>query len=63
VQESADGDGGLRVTLRAADPDRIRRLVLRLGGAAQVIGPAQFAAEVRDTALAALAAYGPDAAA
>jgi proteasome accessory factor C len=61
VEEAADGDGGLRVTLRAADPDRIRRLVLRLGGLARVVGPEEFAAEVRCTAAAALAAYGPDA--
>jgi proteasome accessory factor C len=62
VQEAEDGEGAMRVTLRAADPDRIRRLVLRLGGAARVVGPEQFAADVRDTAAAALAAYGADAA-
>jgi proteasome accessory factor C len=62
VQESRDAEGTLRVTLRAADPDRIRRLVLRLGGAARVVGPRQFAADVCETASAALAAYGADAA-
>jgi proteasome accessory factor C len=53
--------GALRVTLRVADPERIRRLVLRLGGAAQVRGPEEFAREVRSAAAAALAGYGPDA--
>jgi proteasome accessory factor C len=51
------------VTLRAPDPDRIRRLVLRLGGAARVLAPEAFVTEVRETAMAALAAYGADAAA
>jgi len=58
VQEAEGGAGGIRVTLRAADPDRIRRLVLRLGGAARVVGPEQFAQQVRDAAVGALAAYG-----
>ncbi|HEV2347496.1 MAG TPA: WYL domain-containing protein [Actinocrinis sp.] len=61
VREVGDGDGRLHVTLRAADPDRIRRLVLRLGGAARVLAPESFVAEVRDTAAEALAAYGADA--
>jgi proteasome accessory factor C len=51
-------DGWLRVELRAADPDRIRRLILRLGAAARVVGPEEFAAEVGRTAVAALAGYG-----
>jgi proteasome accessory factor C len=50
--------GRLRVRLRAPDQDRIRRLVLRLGESARVLGPAEFAAAVRCTASAALAAYG-----
>lgn len=50
--------GGLRVRLRAADPDRIRRLVLRLGPAARVVEPAAFAEDVAATARAALAGYG-----
>jgi proteasome accessory factor C len=50
-------DGGLRVQLRAADPERILRLVLRLGGAARVVAPEGFAAQVRDTAQEALAGY------
>lgn len=53
--------GGLRVTLRAADPERIRRLVLRLGGAAVVVAPEDFARDVRAAAAAALAGYGADA--
>jgi len=50
--------GGVRVALRAPDQDRIRRLVLRLGESARVIGPAGFAAAVQGTAAAALAGYG-----
>lgn len=50
--------GGLRIALRAPDQDRIRRLVLRLGESAKVIGPAGFAAAVQGTAAAALAGYG-----
>jgi proteasome accessory factor C len=49
--------GGVRVELRAAEPERIRRLVLRLGASAQVVGPPEFAAEVRAAARAALAQY------
>lgn len=62
VQEDPQRDGWLCVTLRAADQDRIRRLVLRLGGAARVLGGDEFADKVRGTAVAALAAYGADAA-
>lgn len=51
-------NGGLRVSLRAPDQDRIRRLVLRLGENAKVLGPAGFAAAVQGTAAAALAGYG-----
>jgi proteasome accessory factor C len=50
-------DGGIRVALRVADPDRIRRLILRLGGSVTVLGPPDFAAQVRQTAAAALANY------
>ncbi|HEV2636603.1 MAG TPA: WYL domain-containing protein [Actinocrinis sp.] len=50
-------DGGLRVGMRVADQDRIRRLVLRLGGSVRVLGPAEFVDEVRQTAQAALANY------
>lgn len=51
------GDGGLRVTLRAADPSWVRRLVLRLGGSARVLAPAAIAEQVRADAALALAAY------
>ncbi|HEU5332803.1 MAG TPA: WYL domain-containing protein [Actinocrinis sp.] len=63
--ESAEeiGGGVLRVQLRAADPERIRRLVLRLGGAARVVAPEDFAAQVRGDAQEALAAYEAEAAA
>ena len=50
-------DGRLEVTLRAADPTWVRRLVLGLGEAAQVVGPAWFAEQVRAEAAEALAAY------
>jgi proteasome accessory factor C len=49
--------GGVRVALRAAEPERIRRLVLRLGGSAEVMGPPEFVSEVRAAARAALANY------
>ncbi|HEX4787996.1 MAG TPA: WYL domain-containing protein [Actinospica sp.] len=50
--------GRLRVAMRAPDQDRIRRLVLRLGESAKVLGPAGFAAAVQGTAAAALVGYG-----
>lgn len=50
--------GVLRVVLRTADPRLVRRLVLRLGGAATVVSPAGLAEEVVADAAAALAAYG-----
>jgi proteasome accessory factor C len=51
------GDGRLRVTLRAASPDWVPRLALRLGGAMRVVTPAGLAEEVRSRATGALAAY------
>jgi proteasome accessory factor C len=51
------GDGGLRVSLRVSDPAWLRRLVLRLGGAARVLCPSELADEVRVAAAQALAAY------
>jgi proteasome accessory factor C len=51
-------DGRLEVTLRAADPAWMRRLVLGLGPAAEVVGPAWLAEQVRAEATEALAAYG-----
>lgn len=50
--------GTVRVVLRTADPRLVRRLVLRLGGAASVVQPAGLADEVAADAAAALTAYG-----
>ncbi len=50
-------DGRLEVTLRAADPSWVRRLVLGLGDEAEVLGPAWFVEQVRAEATEALAAY------
>ena len=50
--------GTVRVVLRSADPRLVRRLVLRLGGAATVVQPAGLADEVAADATAALTAYG-----
>jgi proteasome accessory factor C len=57
VEEAADGK--LMVSLRAGDPQWLRRLVLRLGGEAKVIAPVELADQVRADATAALAAYKP----
>jgi proteasome accessory factor C len=50
-------DGSLRVTLKIADPALVRRLVLRLGGEARVVEPAELAQAVAQEARSALAAY------
>jgi proteasome accessory factor C len=50
-------DGSLRVTLKVADPALVRRLMLRLGGEARVVEPAELAAAVVDEARSALEAY------
>jgi len=50
-------DGRLEVTLRAADPAWMRRLVLGLGSAAEVVGPPWLVEQVRAEAAEALAAY------
>lgn len=50
-------DGWLEVTLRAADPTWVRRLVFGLGAYAEVVGPSWFAESVRAEARAALEAY------
>jgi proteasome accessory factor C len=55
VEEAADGR--LRVSLRAGDPQWLRRLVLRLGGEAKVLAPAELAGQVTADAAAALTAY------
>ena len=52
-------DGRLEATLRAADPGWLRRMVLGLGAAAELVGPAWLAEQVRAEAADALAAYGP----
>ena len=56
--EGAWEQASLRVRLRAADTRWVRRLLLRLGAGARVVDPPELAVEVRDAALAALAAYG-----
>lgn len=55
---SEQPDGSLRVWLRVADPGWLRRLVLRQGGAVRIVSPAWLAGEVRESARAALHAYG-----
>jgi proteasome accessory factor C len=50
-------DGAARVTLRVGDPGWLRRLVLRMGGTAQVESPPELAADVAAAARAALAHY------
>ncbi|GAB2673303.1 helix-turn-helix transcriptional regulator [Thalassiella azotivora] len=57
--EEAPGDV-LRVRLRTADPGWLRRLLLRLGGAARVVHPPELATRTREVALQALAAYADD---
>ena len=47
----------LEVALRVADPARVRRLVLGLGAAAELVGPTWLVQEIRAEAQAALAAY------
>jgi proteasome accessory factor C len=56
VREVADRR--IEITLRVADTDWVRRLVLRLGGHAEVVAPPSLVDQVRDEARAALAAYG-----
>ena len=51
-------EGGLRVRLRAGDPGWLVRLVLRLGGAAEVEAPAEQNSAVRRAAADALRNYG-----
>ncbi|MCH7231539.1 WYL domain-containing protein [Glycomyces sp. L485] len=52
-----EADGHRRVTMRVRDLDWARRLVLGLGGEAQVIAPAELRESVKDSARAALARY------
>jgi proteasome accessory factor C len=56
----AELEGGrLRVALRASDPAWLERLVLRLGGAARLVAPADMVSQIREIARNALAAYNP----
>jgi proteasome accessory factor C len=50
-------EGWTRVSLRTPDTGWVRRLALRIGGDGRVISPADLRAEVRESALAALAQY------
>ena len=52
-------DGRTEVTLRVADTEWVRRLALRLGGAAEVVAPPSLVAAVGAEARAALQAYRP----
>jgi predicted DNA-binding transcriptional regulator YafY len=54
--EDLDNDV-LRITLRTADTRWVERLLLRLGGAGQVVEPADLADRVRNKAMSALAMY------
>ena len=58
IEERAGG--GVRLDLRVHDDGWLRRLLLRLGPHARVVSPPALAEAVRDTARAALAAYGAD---
>ena len=50
-------DGGVRVTMKVADPAMVRRLMLQLGGTAHVVEPIELAESVATAAREALAAY------
>ncbi|RAJ46311.1 proteasome accessory factor C [Kitasatospora sp. SolWspMP-SS2h] len=50
-------DGGLRITLRSAEPSGLRPLALRLGRDGRITAPAQLAEQARTAALAALEHY------
>ncbi|MGI8700484.1 MAG: helix-turn-helix transcriptional regulator [Nocardioidaceae bacterium] len=50
-------DGGLRVRVRYTDVQWLRRLVMRLGGAARIVEPSSLADSVRDLARQTLAHY------
>ena len=58
VESAAEeADGGLTVTLRVGDPAWLVRLLLPLGGTAQLVEPAELVERVRATAREALAHY------
>lgn len=50
-------DGGLRITLRTADPASLRALALRLGRDGRIVSPPRLAEQARAAAQAALAGY------
>lgn len=50
-------DGGLRITLRSADPAGLRPLALRLGRDGRIVAPAELAEQARSAALSALDGY------
>lgn len=50
-------NGSLVITLRVADTAWLQRLILRLGGSAQVLEPADLGARIAETAREALKAY------
>ncbi len=50
-------DGGLRITLRSAEPSGLRTLALRLGRDGRITAPARLAEQARTAALAALEHY------
>jgi proteasome accessory factor C len=50
-------DGGLVVRLRVGDPAWLNRLMLRLGGSAELVDPTELAGQVRRVAADALAHY------
>ncbi|WP_354643409.1 helix-turn-helix transcriptional regulator [Kitasatospora camelliae] len=50
-------DGGLRITLRSADPSGLRPLALRLGRDGRIVSPPALAEQARAAALAALEGY------
>ncbi|MEV0194376.1 helix-turn-helix transcriptional regulator [Kitasatospora purpeofusca] len=51
-------DGGLRITLRSADPSQLRPLALRLGRDGRIVSPPALVEQARAAALEALAHYG-----
>jgi len=57
-ETSALPDGGVRATLRVADPAWLVRLVARLGGHAQIVSPSHLREAVAEHARTALTAYG-----
>lgn len=50
-------DGGLRITLRSADPSGLRPLALRLGRDGRIVSPPELAEQAAAAALEALAGY------